>query len=34
LVFILEELRQRLEAERDRLAEATFNQMLEEDQTS
>ncbi|HYW83205.1 MAG TPA: restriction endonuclease subunit R, partial [Spirochaetia bacterium] len=32
LVFILEELRKRLEAERDRLAEAAFNQMLEEDE--
>ncbi len=31
LVFILEELRKRLEAERDRLAEAAFNQMLEDD---
>jgi type III restriction enzyme len=31
LVFILEELRKRLEAERDRLAEAAFNQMLEAD---
>ncbi len=32
LVFILEELRKRLEAERDRLAEAVFNQMLESDE--
>ncbi len=32
LVFILEELRKRLEAERDRLAEAAFNQMLENDE--
>jgi type III restriction enzyme len=32
LVFILEELRKRLEAERDRLAEAAFNQMLEGDE--
>ncbi len=32
LVFILEELRKRLEAERDRLAEAVFNQMLERDE--
>ena len=31
LVFILEELRKRLETERDRLAEAAFNQMLEAD---
>jgi type III restriction enzyme len=31
LVFILEELRKRLEAERDRLAEVVFNQMLEND---
>lgn len=31
LVFILEELRKRLEAERDRLAEAAFNQMLADD---
>jgi len=32
LVFILEELRKRLETERDRLAEAVFNQMLEGDE--
>ncbi|MGA3265470.1 MAG: DEAD/DEAH box helicase family protein [Verrucomicrobiota bacterium] len=32
LVFILEELRKRLEAERDRLAETAFNEMLEKDQ--
>ncbi len=32
LVFILEELRKRLESERDRLAEAAFNEMLENDQ--
>jgi type III restriction enzyme len=32
LVFILEELRKRLEAERDRLAEAAFNQMIEADE--
>jgi type III restriction enzyme len=32
LVFILEELRKQLEAERDRLAEAVFNQMLEGDE--
>ena len=32
LVFILEELRKRLEAERDRLAEAAFNQMLKDDE--
>ena len=31
LVFILEELRKRLEIERDRLAEAAFNQMLDDD---
>jgi type III restriction enzyme len=31
LVFILEEMRKRLEAERDRLAEAVFNQLLDED---
>ena len=31
-VFILEEVRKRLEAERDRLAKAAFNQMLEDDQ--
>jgi type III restriction enzyme len=33
LVFILEELRKRLEAERDRLAEVAFNEMLEKDET-
>ena len=32
LVFILEELRKRLEAERDRLAETAFNEMLEKDE--
>src|SRR5205823_14716574 len=32
LVFILEELRRRLEAERDRLAETAFNEMLENDE--
>jgi type III restriction enzyme len=32
LVFILEELRKRLEAERDRLAERAFNEMLEKDE--
>ena len=32
LVFILEELRKRLEAERDRLAENAFNEMLEKDE--
>lgn len=32
LVFILEELRKRLEAERDRLAEKAFNDMLEKDE--
>lgn len=32
LVFILEELRKRLEAERDRLAEVVFNQMLKKDE--
>jgi type III restriction enzyme len=32
LVFILEELRKRLEAERDRLAEEAFNEMLEKDE--
>ena len=32
LVFILEELRKRLEAERDRLAEQAFNEMLEKDE--
>jgi type III restriction enzyme len=32
LVFILEELRRRLEAERDRLAESAFNEMLDNDQ--
>jgi len=32
LVFILEELRKRLEMERDRLAEAAFNQQLDNDQ--
>ncbi|MFZ4483579.1 MAG: DEAD/DEAH box helicase [Chthoniobacterales bacterium] len=32
LVFILEELRKRLEAERDRLAEIAFNEMLENDE--
>jgi len=32
LVFILEELRNRLEAERDRLAERAFNEMLEQDE--
>src|SRR6185369_1534787 len=32
LVFILEELRKRLDAERDRLAEDAFNQMLESDE--
>jgi len=32
LVFILEELRKRLEAERDRLAEMAFNDMLEKDE--
>src|SRR5207247_1634384 len=31
LVFILEELRKRLEAERDRLAEEVFNRLLDED---
>ncbi|MHB8653095.1 MAG: DEAD/DEAH box helicase [Terriglobia bacterium] len=31
LVFILEELRKRLEAERDRLAEQVFNRLLDED---
>ena len=31
LVFILEELRKRLETERDRLAQAVFNQMLKAD---
>jgi type III restriction enzyme len=31
LVFILEELRKRLEAERDRLAEEVFNSLLDED---
>jgi type III restriction enzyme len=31
LVFILEELRRRLEAERDRLAEDAFNRLLDED---
>jgi type III restriction enzyme len=32
LVFILEELRKQLEAERDRLAETAFNEMLEKDE--
>jgi len=32
LVFILEELRKQLEAERDRLAERAFNEMLEKDE--
>lgn len=32
LVFILEELRKRLEAERDRLAETAFNEMLDKDE--
>jgi type III restriction enzyme len=32
LVFILEELRKRLEAERDRLAEKVFNELLERDE--
>jgi len=32
LVFILEELRKRLEAERDRLAEQAFNEMLQNDE--
>ena len=32
LVFILEELRKQLETERDRLAEAAFNQQLDNDQ--
>lgn len=32
LVFVLEELRKRLEAERDRLAESVFNQMLDTDE--
>jgi type III restriction enzyme len=32
LVFILEELRKQLEAERDRLAEAAFNEMLDKDE--
>jgi len=32
LVFILEELRKRLEVERDRLAERAFNEMLEKDE--
>jgi type III restriction enzyme len=32
LVFILEELHKRLEAERDRLAEAVFNRLLKNDQ--
>src|SRR6266404_5287062 len=32
LVFIIEELRTRLEAERDRLAERAFNEMLEADE--
>jgi len=32
LVFILEELRKRLEAERDRLAERAFNEMIEKDE--
>jgi type III restriction enzyme len=32
LVFILEELRKRLETERDRLAEQVFNQLLDEDE--
>jgi type III restriction enzyme len=32
LVFILEELRKQLEAERDRLAETAFNEMLEADE--
>ncbi len=32
LVFILEELRKRLEAERDRLAEGAFNELLEADE--
>lgn len=31
LVFILEEMRKRLEAERDRLAQQVFNELLEED---
>jgi len=31
LVFVLEELRKRLEAERDRLAEGVFNRLLDED---
>jgi len=31
LVFILEELRKRLEAERDRLAEDVFNHLLDDD---
>ncbi len=32
LVFILEELRKRLEVERDRLAERAFNEMLDQDE--
>lgn len=32
LVFILEELRKQLEAERDRLAETAFNEMLDKDE--
>ena len=32
LVFILEELRKQLEAERDRLAETAFNEMLDQDE--
>lgn len=32
MVFILEELRKQLEKERDRLAEAVFNRLLDEDQ--
>ncbi len=32
LVFILEELRKRLETERDRLAETAFNEMLDKDE--